>query len=328
MLIPTSNRVKWIDYAKCILIFFMISGHCNINNTYHMFIYSFHMPAFFIISGYLLKIKEEKAFCFITKSIKSLLIPAIIYKIIHYVWYIIKGYVNNGDWNFLNIHDYIVKPILGFFIYDTQTALPLCGELWFVFILFFMKLIMYFIEKCKYYNIIYSIILTFCFIYPTIVSQADFGYLFLIKRLIVCFPFLLLGFKLKKQFSQIDKIPSYIIFILIPVILISIYLNTPIDIYYWNFGKSTTMFYINSFVTSICFFYLMTRIKCYPFIYKFILSFSIGTLLILGTHHIIMDILRQLHIKIAGELIPIVIMLLLYYPIEISRNKFKILIGK
>ena len=41
-----------------------------------------------------------------------------------------------------------------------------------------------------------------------------------------------------------------------------------------------------------------------------------------------MDILRQLHIKIAGELIPIVIMLLLYYPIEISRNKFKILIGK
>ena len=62
MLIPTSNRVKWIDYAKCILIFFMVSGHCNINNTYHMFIYSFHMPAFFIISGYLFKIKEEKAF--------------------------------------------------------------------------------------------------------------------------------------------------------------------------------------------------------------------------------------------------------------------------
>ena len=41
-----------------------------------------------------------------------------------------------------------------------------------------------------------------------------------------------------------------------------------------------------------------------------------------------MDILRQLHIKIAGELIPIAIMLILYYPIEISRNKFKILIGK
>ena len=74
--------------------------------------------------------------------------------------------------------------------------------------------------------------------------------------------------------------------------------------------------------------YATVPIKCYPFIYKFILSFSIGTLLILGTHHIIMDILRQLHIKIAGELIPIAIMLILYYPIEISRNKFKILIGK
>ena len=54
----TLNRMNHIDIAKGILMIFVIIGHIinlNIYLTYVIksFIYSFHMPAFFVITGIL-----------------------------------------------------------------------------------------------------------------------------------------------------------------------------------------------------------------------------------------------------------------------------------
>lgn len=52
------KRIEYIDTAKAIAMLFVIIGHCDWINTiprlYGM-IYSFHMPVFFIISGYFIK---------------------------------------------------------------------------------------------------------------------------------------------------------------------------------------------------------------------------------------------------------------------------------
>lgn len=58
-----SVRYNWIDWSKSIAIFLVIWGHVPMQSETHTIIYSFHMPLFFLISGYLYNpkgtIKEE-----------------------------------------------------------------------------------------------------------------------------------------------------------------------------------------------------------------------------------------------------------------------------
>lgn len=51
------HRIKWIDCAKAIFIILMIIGHTTAPDTLLMYIYAFHMPAIFIVSVYLYKIR-------------------------------------------------------------------------------------------------------------------------------------------------------------------------------------------------------------------------------------------------------------------------------
>ena len=48
------TKINYIDYSKGIAILFVIFGHVYWgNNIVTTWIYSFHMPLFFIISGFL-----------------------------------------------------------------------------------------------------------------------------------------------------------------------------------------------------------------------------------------------------------------------------------
>lgn len=46
-------RIDWIDLTKGIAIFLMVCGHTSIPLPISNWIWSFHMPLFFIISGIL-----------------------------------------------------------------------------------------------------------------------------------------------------------------------------------------------------------------------------------------------------------------------------------
>ena len=70
------TRIQYFDIAKGIGIILMIIGHCGIKNQYiKHFIYSFHMPLFFLISGYFFKYREDKE-C-LKKNFKKLIMPYI-----------------------------------------------------------------------------------------------------------------------------------------------------------------------------------------------------------------------------------------------------------
>lgn len=45
-----AHKIDWIDIFKGILIIFMVIGHSTTWGS--SYIYAFHMPAFFFISGY------------------------------------------------------------------------------------------------------------------------------------------------------------------------------------------------------------------------------------------------------------------------------------
>ena len=44
------QRIKWIDLTKGVAIFLMVCGHTGIPSLISNWIWSFHMPLFFIIS--------------------------------------------------------------------------------------------------------------------------------------------------------------------------------------------------------------------------------------------------------------------------------------
>ncbi len=53
------KREYWLDIAKSIGIFLVVLGHTSINENLKIFIYSFHMPLFFLISGFLFKTNDN-----------------------------------------------------------------------------------------------------------------------------------------------------------------------------------------------------------------------------------------------------------------------------
>lgn len=95
------KRIAWIDAAKGVAIILMMVGHLlPFKSTLYRIIYSFHMPLFFILSGYTHKritTKSELA----TKSrrnLKQLIIPylALEIPIIFYEFFIVKrGNIND-----------------------------------------------------------------------------------------------------------------------------------------------------------------------------------------------------------------------------------------
>ena len=75
-----------IDIAKAIGIILVVIGHC-IPGKITNFIYLFHMPMFFMITGYVFKPEENwnGYIAFIKRKIKSLYIPFVMFNILFLV---------------------------------------------------------------------------------------------------------------------------------------------------------------------------------------------------------------------------------------------------
>lgn len=73
-------REIWADNAKAIGIFLMVLGHNALaNDGVFDFIYSFHMPLFFILSGYFSSAKQELFLPYLKKNVKALLVPYVVF---------------------------------------------------------------------------------------------------------------------------------------------------------------------------------------------------------------------------------------------------------
>lgn len=69
-----NNRIDWIDMAKGYGILFVILGHLDEGDIVGTWIYTFHMPLFFFLSGYVFSTKYDFK-TFIKRKFKSIIIP-------------------------------------------------------------------------------------------------------------------------------------------------------------------------------------------------------------------------------------------------------------
>ena len=76
------NRLQWLDIAKGIAIILMVAGHTAIPRIASEFIYSFHMPLFFIASGLANKGKKYRPLDYIKHKAYTLMLPFLNYSVI------------------------------------------------------------------------------------------------------------------------------------------------------------------------------------------------------------------------------------------------------
>lgn len=84
LLCYSKARVEWIDIVKGFAIFLMVCGHTSIPSWLSKWIWSFHMPLFFLISGLLF---NDKKYCrfgiFLRMRIQTLIVPYIFFTLIN-----------------------------------------------------------------------------------------------------------------------------------------------------------------------------------------------------------------------------------------------------
>ena len=142
------ERPNYIDLAKVIGMFCVVLGHfvyyfhidfvpnSDMTKVSH-FVTLFHMPFFFVVSGLVSSFRIENRKSFIYKQFKVLLLP-------YFLWGVILG-LSYAMLEFVKIQNPMI--FIRFFIaLFSGSDFPGCalgwaGQLWFVYALFFIKLV-------------------------------------------------------------------------------------------------------------------------------------------------------------------------------------------
>lgn len=137
------ERIDYIDVAKGLGMFLVIWGHIKHGGITHSFVYSFHMPLFFFISGMLFVPSKYSSFAlFLKKKSQTLLLPYILYSI--FTWLIWVGYNTTSTDSGVNYF----FPLLQTFLAQGSTGYLLHNApLWFITCLFVVEAIYYLITR-------------------------------------------------------------------------------------------------------------------------------------------------------------------------------------
>lgn len=126
----SQKRIEYLDIFRGIGIFLMVMGHTDFGGVWSYFIHAFHMPMFFFISGYFYKEKSISTLEILTKKIKTLLLPYIIFGVFHF-----------GIWYFIYYPDVNFQPLIDLFWVNTEDTLAIANALWFLTAIFSIEII-------------------------------------------------------------------------------------------------------------------------------------------------------------------------------------------
>lgn len=134
-----NNRKNWIDVLKGIGIIFVIIGHLvDYNSFFVRYIFSFHMPLFFFISGYCFnKNKFENMRAFIRKRANKRLVPYFSFCLLGFVFTIISHALTAEK------TDYYLAFMQTFLFAQPESIMV--GQVWFLMCLFVTEIMFFFI---------------------------------------------------------------------------------------------------------------------------------------------------------------------------------------
>ena len=180
------TRYVWLDYSKVLCIAGVVYGHC-VADVLSSYIFLFHVPIFFIISGILYRPKRY------IDTLKSLFVPVLLFSLLLYPWHLYGIWNQGRGWSFETM---VMEFVMGLFCYDFKVGFPIIPPFWFVMTLLVMRLISDTLTKIKI-DEWWMLPLCVAVLYFSEGDDVYYDYLFLPQRALLCFPFFLFGQKLK-----------------------------------------------------------------------------------------------------------------------------------
>lgn len=203
----SDGRKQYADIYKGIAIFLVILGHSPICNNYlKQLIYTFHMPAFFLIYGlvYSLDRHQEKGFIFwrfILNKAQRLLLPC-------YIWGLIYMVLNGN----------ITVKGLAFWLYGNQIGFRNAGSLtslWFLPCMFVAVIGFECLMKISYQKlqkktslVLFTGVACLCIFISWLLPNLTYGYPWSLDVSFMALAFILIGYLLQEAFTAISKLKN------------------------------------------------------------------------------------------------------------------------
>lgn len=324
-MIDSKIRQTWIDYAKTLGILLVVLGHFNNKfSDINGFIYCFHMPLFFLISG-LLTSNESLLFSFvifIKQKTRRILVPYCLFQIICALWLLTKVAFQGQT---INYQELVIGSLLG------KPAQMFCVPGWYLLSLFWCNILIYLYLRLKsIIKILFWLIILICFF----ITKPTWFALYTVPT---AFMFYYIGYKFKDFIiwacNLVKYRPSFGIvatILLFTIVVILYQKNGNLDIgrdYYTNYPLLALITaLIGSFGVMILSSSIAKPIKMIELV-------SSGTIVVMCLHIPIQQFLQlhiigspsEVYLSIISSIFIVVILSVLSIPIT---NKFPLLMGK
>lgn len=285
-------RLIWLDQLKAAAMYIVVLGHTLLKFKKHKlfkFIYSFHIPLFFMISGFSFKPdKYERIMDCVKDKVIKLVYPYVMLNLLVIpLWFINMKTGMIGE-------DSIPKILFGIFYSNSAVERAPSNATWFIMTLFLAEVLYYvlyhFLHDDKSVFLMSCILCVIGVMAPLGKEVADAPF-HLDVSLVAQF-FYGCGYLVRKNFGYIkDCFREYTYFKLFVLVMTGLFfsiINKQVDLsneLYRNFVYTL----ISSFTISITLFYIFNRIKVYPKIMSYI---GKNTIIILAFHIPVMRVIQ------------------------------------
>lgn len=270
------NRINWIDWAKSLCMFLVVVGHCHIRESewpITVFIYSFHMPLFFFLSGLLCKHKSRLYFELLRNDVKRILLPYLTFGVITILF---NAVLSAG---------FIWREELSDILLGTTSSI---GAIWFLPALFVCKQLFYFLEELKKMNcLLFCSLVVVSFSMPFFISAFGVNLPFFSDSALFGLPFFVMGSITNHLINKHSVINNFfhhllIISIAVPLTMLISNYNGFVSVAECVYGDSILLYYLNAFcgiISVISFCKLTEKVQS-----AFVTITSYGTIIVLGFH--------------------------------------------
>lgn len=266
-------RYNWLDALKGFAVILVIIGHLPTFPELRTYIFSFHLPLFFFISGYLFnRDKYSQTGRFVASRIKSIVLPYFLFTITSYVIFLLVNYSPSKNKFYLPYEGSPSKTIYSVLYascnFEHFNSVIFNGPLWFLPCLFATSIIFYFLFRTFNRSLSSFIVATL------IISLAGYysiNYLpqalpWSIDIALSAVTFYSAGYLFRNYFEdRFFKIAKKIIIPLILISLSSITLKVT-DMNLWQFNENYFTFYLIAFSGILSYMYIFNKIESSRFL--------------------------------------------------------------
>lgn len=316
------NRLEWIDWMKATGIYLVVLGHFD--SYGNDFIYAFHMPLFFLISGFLCK-KEDNQGVFWKKLWFNLVVPMLIIAVANFVYASILLLID-GSFEFKTFYWFFRNVLFG--------MVSGFDNLWFVYTLILLKIIFQYCRSSVLFYALTVVMLALAYIYNNYDLSAFPFFLNEPNAIVdVCtaYPFFALGI-LAHDYKTILKEWNHKGMLVMTgvcgFLLVSVCCsyNGSVGLHCCDYGGNMLLCLLGGISGTMMVFAVS---KLLGHASKYVVVISRGTIIILGFQKIIIALVRVFFPVSYADIVFALVIVILFIPIILWTEKyFPLMAGK